>query len=173
MSQNTMAVCDHVHPVSVLKGTLIEGAISFSERVGQAFLEAKNIGGDYISAVCKASRGKFVAKGIIRSNEWYTEAGYTFGTMEIESDADIYRIWYQNENIIMWKNDAYFCTVPDLICVFNDRDREPQLNPNAEKSCEVSIVALPSPKEWTSKRGLEIFGPRSFAHDVDWVPFCE
>ena len=172
VSQNTIAVCDHVHPVSALRGMLIDGAISYAERVGRAFLRTRASGGDCVSAVCRESGGKFVTKGEILSNEWYTEAGYTFGTMEIGSGEDIYRIWYQNENIIMWKNGAYFCTVPDLICVFNDRDAEPQLNPYAEKGCRVSVAVLPAPKEWTTERGLNVFGPRSFGHDIDWTPFC-
>ena len=113
-----------------------------------------------------------MAKGRVLSNKWHTDAGFTFGTMEIESGADIYRIWYKNENIIMWKNGAYFCTVPDLICVFNDREGEPQLNPHAEEGCDVSIAVLPAAKEWTTARGLEVLGPRSFGHDVGWTPFC-
>jgi DUF917 family protein len=172
VSQNSIAVCDHVQPASVLKEALIVGAISYSERIGEAFLETKSAQGDYAAAVCKEAGGKFIAKGKVKSNEWRTESGYTFGTMEIESGADIYRIWYQNENIIMWKNSEYFCTVPDLICVFNDRDKMPQLNPYAEAGCDVSIVILPAPKEWTTPRGLEVFGPRSFGHNIDWLPFC-
>ncbi len=171
-SQNTMAVCDHLHPVSMLKDALIDRAISYSEKIGKAFLESKAAGASYTEAVVKAGGGKFIAGGKIISNDWYTEGGYTFGTMEVESGSDIYRIWYQNENIIMWKNGEYFCTVPDLICMFNDREKMPQLNPYAEVGCPVSIIALPAPEMWTTPRGLEVFGPRSFGYDVEWTPFC-
>ena len=34
-------------------------------------------------------------------------------------------------------------------------------------------VVLPAAKEWTTPRGLEVFGPRSFGHDVDYLPYCE
>ena len=34
------------------------------------------------------------------------------------------------------------------------------------------LAALPAPAEWTTERGLEVFGPRSFGFDVDYVPYC-
>jgi DUF917 family protein len=117
--------------------------------------------------------GKFVAEGTVVKNDWYTEAGFTYGTMEIKSGEDLYRIWYQNENIIMWKNGEYFATVPDLICVFNNEERMPQLNPHAQAGSSASIIVLPAPAEWTTVRGLEVFGPKSFGHDVEYVPFCK
>ncbi len=172
-SQNTMAVCDHVHPVSMLKDALILDAISYAQRVGKAFRLAKEEGACCAKAVADVTGGKLVADGVVASNEWYTEGGYTFGTMEIKSGEDVYRIWYQNENIIMWKNGSYFVTVPDLICVINNEEKMPQLNPFAKVGCPVSIVVLPAAKEWTTPRGLEVFGPRSFGHDVDYLPYCE
>ena len=33
-------------------------------------------------------------------------------------------------------------------------------------------VGLPAPAAWTTQRGLEVFGPRSFGYDVDYTPFC-
>lgn len=171
-SQNTMAVCDHVHPASSLKEALILGAISRAEHVGKAFRMAKEQGENYAKAVVDEAGGRYVADGVILKNEWYTEGGYTVGTMEIKSNEDIYRIWYKNENIIMWKNEKYFVTVPDLICVFNNEEKMPQLNPYAKKGCPVSIIVLPAAKEWTTQRGIDVFGPKSFGYDVEYLPFC-
>lgn len=174
VSQNTLAVFDHVHPVSVLRNALIPGAISYAERIGKSFREAVDAGEDYAAKVAKEAKGRFVCRGTVKKNDWYTEAGFTFGTMEIEStEGDLYRIWYQNENIIMWKNGKYFATVPDLICVFNEEEKMPQLNPFAKKGCAVSIIVIPAAKEWTTERGLEVLGPKSFGHDVEYVPFCK
>ena len=64
-------------------------------------------------------------------------------------------------------------TVPDLICMFNMDEDMPQLNPYAKVGENVKVIALPAPEEWTTKRGLEVFGPRSFGYDMDYKPFCE
>ena len=54
--------------------------------------------------------------------------------------------------------------------MFNDDAKEPQLNPYAQEGEAVSVIILPAPKEWTTEKGLEVFGPRSFGYDVDWKP---
>ena len=82
------------------------------------------------------------------------------------------KIWYQNENIISWLDGRYAATVPDLICMFNRREQMPQLNPYAKAGDPMSLVVLPAPAEWRTKRGLEVFGPKSFGYDTDYVPFC-
>ena len=48
----------------------------------------------------------------------------------------------------------------------------PQLNPYAREGENVAVIALPAPAAWTTQRGLEVFGPRSFGYDVDYTPFC-
>ena len=81
-------------------------------------------------------------------------------------------IWYQNENIISWLDGEYFVTVPDLICVFNQDEQMPQLNPYAKVGEHVAVTALPAPAEWKTERGLEVFGPKSFGYDVEYAPYC-
>ena len=81
------------------------------------------------------------------------------------------RIWYQNENIVAWLDDKIWITVPDLICLFDDNDQLPLLNPYGDAGTPVSVICLPAPSAWTSDRGLELFGPRFFGFDVDYQPF--
>lgn len=71
-----------------------------------------------------------------------------------------------------WLDGEPYVTVPDLICVFNLDEGMPQINPDAEIGEHAAVVALPAPEEWTTPRGLEVFGPRSFGFDVDYKPFC-
>lgn len=176
VSQNMIAVMDHVNTAAVLKNAIIKGAISNAEKIGKAFLAAKAAGGDYVGDVTRAGGGKKMFGGTIGTNSWETRDGYTFGTMTVEGKGEwtghTLKIWYQNENIISWLDDKYYVTVPDLICVFNDDEKLPQMNPYAQGGTNVSVIALPAPAEWTTPRGLEVFGPRSFGHQVNWKPFC-
>lgn len=176
VSQNTIAVMDHVNTAAVLKDAVIRGAISYAEAIGKAFRTAKASGGDYVSAVTEAGKGKLMFKGTVVQSGYETRDGYTFGDTVIEGTGEhaghTLHIWYQNENIISWLDDQYFVTVPDLICVFDLDAAEPQLNPYARVGEQVAVTALPAPAEWTTQRGLEVFGPRSFGHDVDYTPYC-
>ena len=176
VSQNTVAVVDHVNTAEVLKNAVIRGAISHSEAIGKAFLTAKAEGRDFVSAVIEAGKGKPVFSGVVTRSAFETRDGFTFGDTVIsgtgEYEGHTLHIWYQNENIISWLDDKFFVTVPDLICVFDLDEKMPQLNPYAREGENVSVICLPAPAEWTTQRGLEVFGPRSFGYDVDYVPYC-
>lgn len=176
VSQNTIAVMDHVNTAQVLKNAVIRGAISHAEAIGRAFCSARAAGGDYVAAVTETGKGKLMFKGTVTRSGYETRDGYTYGDTVIVGAGDYaghtLHIWYQNENIISWLDDQYFVTVPDLICVFDLDAAEPQLNPYARVGGQVAVAALPAPAAWTTQRGLEVFGPRSFGHDVDYTPYC-
>lgn len=176
VSQNNIAVVDHINTAGVLKNTVINGAISHAWKLGETFRQAKEAGGDYAGAVARAGGGVKIFQGEIASNDWGTEDGFTIGTMVVSGAGEYagkeYKIWYQNENIITWMDGKYYATVPDLVCVFDDDNREPLLNPYGEKGKKVSIIVLPAPAEWRTARGLEVFGPKSFGYDIEWKPFC-
>lgn len=116
-------------------------------------------------------------EGTVTESGYETRDGYTYGNTVIAGTGayagHTLRIWYQNENIISWLDGEFFVTVPDLICVFDLDNNLPQLNPFARVGEHVAVTALPAAKEWTTARGLEVFGPRSFGYDVDYRPYCE
>jgi len=176
VSRNSIAVMDHVNTVSVLKHALILGAISHAEKVGHAFRTARAAGGDYVQAAMEAGGGRPLFEGTVTESSYKTEGGYTLGHTVLAGTGDWsgheLKIWYQNENIISWLDGRYAATVPDLICMFNRREQMPQLNPYAKAGDPMSLVVLPAPAEWRTKRGLEVFGPKSFGYDTDYVPFC-
>lgn len=176
VSRNTIAVMDHVNTADVLKDAVIQGAISYAEAVGRAFRQAKAEGGDYVKAVAETGRGKLMFEGAVTESGYETRDGYTFGDTVLQGsgayEGHTLHIWYQNENIISWLDGQYYVTVPDLICMFNLDEAMPQLNPYAKVGEKAAVIALPAPREWTTPRGLEVFGPRSFGHDVDYRPYC-
>lgn len=176
VSQNIIAVMDHVNTAQVLKDAVIRGAISQAEAIGKAFLTAKAAGEDFAAAVAQAGQGKAMFQGVVTKSAFETRDGYTFGDTEIRGtgayEGHTLRVWYQNENIISWLDGEFYVTVPDLICLFDLDEQMPQLNPYAREGENVAVVALPAPKEWTTQRGLDVFGPRSFGYDVDYTPFC-
>ena len=176
VSRNTISVIDHVNTVSVLKDAVIRGAITYAEKIGKAFRETKAAGGDYVKSVIEAGAGKLMFRGVVTESSFETKDGYTFGNTVLEGEEEFaghtLRIWYQNENIISWLDGKPYVTVPDLICFFNLDEAMPQLNPYAKVGEKAALAALPAPIEWTTERGLEVFGPRSFGYDIDYIPFC-
>ena len=174
VSKNTIAVVDHLNTASVLKNAVIRGAISYAWKIGRAFTAAREANGDAAEAVIMSGEGVKLFCGSVKSNQWGTEKGFTVGEVVITGSGEYtgqeYKIWYKNENIIAWRDGAFDATVPDLICAMEMDKKEPILNPYFEEGMNIMIYALPAPKEWTTQRGLQVFGPRSFGYDTDWTP---
>ena len=175
VSQNHIAVVDHVNTAAVLKNAVIRGAITQSMKVGEAYRKAKAAGEDYALAAARAGGGKLVFRGVVKFHEWGTEGGYTVGTRILEGTGEhaghTLKIWYQNENIVAWLDDQPWIMAPDLICLFSEDEALPQLNPYGEAGTRQSVIVLPAPADWTTPRGLELFSPRFFGFDMDYVPF--
>ncbi|QAT61751.1 DUF917 domain-containing protein [Acidilutibacter cellobiosedens] len=175
VSQNSIAVVDHVEPTKTLKKAVIRGAITNALKIGRAYRTAKENNEDISEKIADSGKGKVIFKGCIFSNDWDTLEGFTVGTLTIkgsgEYNNDEFKVWYKNENIITWRNGKYDAVVPDLICIFNEDEKEPLLNPYGKEGMKVSVIVLPAPKEWTTEKGLKTFGPRHFGHDIDWKPY--
>ncbi len=176
VSKNTIAVVDHINTAAVIKNSVIRGAISYAWKIGKAFNSAKIEGYNVADAVIKAGDGVKLFSGRVVKNEWDTVKGFTIGEVIIKGEDEYkgheYKMWYKNENIIAWRDGKFDATVPDLICAMDMESREPILNPHFNEGMNVVIYALPAPTEWTTERGLEVFGPRSFGFDTDWLsPF--
>lgn len=171
VSQNNIGVADHPMRGKILKKSVIPGAISMALRIGQILRQSRADGENPVQSIVNTFDGRFLFSGQVDRVTWDTVGGYTEGDVFLrgtgEYEGQTYRIWFQNENIISWRNDAVDVCVPDLICIM-DAGGMPVTNPNMKEGQPVSVFALPAPELWKSERGLELFGPRSFGFDVEY-----
>lgn len=174
VSKNSIGVVDHPAKARDLKKAVIPNAISYALKIGQSYRQAKEAGENPAQKVAEVGEGILRFRGRVKEFDWKTEAGFTIGNTILEGidtyQGDEYKIWFKNENIISWLNGTIDMTVPDLICIFNEKTKEPVTNPYFEKGMEVAVVVLPAPEEWTTERGLEVFGPKSFGYMVEYNP---
>jgi DUF917 family protein len=181
-SGNSVGVVDHPATAAQMRGKVIDGAISYALKIGQTLrgalgahgaLDARGAGEDISSAaaqaIAKAAGGKVLFRGAVSAFEWETRDGFTYGDITVTNGSDEYKIWFKNENIISWLNGEIHVTVPDLICIL-DSGANPVQNPFIAIDENVTVFALPAPREWATKRGLEVFGPRHFGFDADYRP---
>lgn len=175
-SGNKIGVADHAITGKQLRGAIIPDALSYTLKLGEALRKAKENGEDVAEKVCEAGNGKVLFRGIVK--EWKVEetGGFIFGDTVLEGtgayEGHEYKFWYKNEHLVSYLDGEVDITVPDLICVV-DKDGTPVTNPNYENGMELTVFALPAPEIWKTERGLEVFGPRSFGFDFDYVPFNE
>lgn len=175
-SGNKIGVADHPITGDILPEVIIPNALSYTLKIGEALRRAGEAGEDAAEKVCEAGGGKLLFRGAV--SRWNVEetGGFIIGETELaglgEYEGETYKVWYKNENIVSYRNGRVDVSVPDLICMLH-ADGTPFTNPNYEDGMELVVFALPSPEIWKTPRGLEVFGPRSFGFDFDYVPFDE
>lgn len=175
-SSNRIGVADHPVTGKVLRDSVIPGALSYTMKLGEALRNARENGEDVAEKVCQAGGGKILFRGIVK--DWKVEetGGFIYGDTTMDGTGEYegheYKVWYKNEHLISYLDGKVDVSAPDLICVV-DKNGGPVTNPNYENGMELTVFVLPAPEIWKTERGLEVFGPRSFGFDFDYVPFNE
>lgn len=171
-SNGTVGMTDHPIKGSALRTSVIPGALSHAGRVGRAFREAGEQGRDPIEAILKAAEGVLLFRGrVTKDTGWKLEDGFTLGDIileGIEGDAGHKaRVWYKNENMVMWVDDEVRLTCPDLICTVENKTGRPVTNPNCTEGMELCVFGAPCHELWKTERGLEILNPGFFGFDME------
>lgn len=169
-SYGEMAEAAYLMTGKELKTILVPRTLSGAYRVGKAMRQAE----DVLVAAAAAAGGKVIGQGIIRHLETKDQGGYFWGTYEIQGDDDrIYKIWFKNENHILWIDDTPSVTSPDLISLIDLKEKTPLLNSHLENGKNVGIVVTPAYDFYHEEKSIESFGPRYFGFDFDYIPFSE
>jgi hypothetical protein len=171
-SFNEISVVDHIGNWEVLREALIPHTISLCLRYGQVARQSQKENINLAMTLVKEFQGYFLFKGIVSAVSWEVKDGFTYGDLHVdgcdEFQGDTFKLWIQNENIISWKNDEIYVTVPDSINIIDNTKNMPLLNPNAKVGDNISIFALKSFDEWRTEKGMEVFGPKFFGFDIEY-----
>jgi DUF917 family protein len=174
ISRNDIAAIDHALPIEQIKDAVIHGTISKSLKLGQATRFAKENNENVANAIAKEGRGFVAFEGKVTDFDFRTEDGFTLGEVMLKGTGkfsnDQYHITVKNENMVARLNDEVHVTIPDLICCIDIEKGTPITNPNYENGMQVSVIILPAPKEFTTEKGLSVFGPAYAGVDVEYQP---
>ncbi len=175
-SDNLISVVDHPAKGSVYRESVIVGAHTYALEIGETLRMAKAEGKEVPVEIANKFEGKVLFKGEVTAAPWEMRDGFIFGDIiakgEDEYEGEEYRIWFQNENLMSYRNGKVDVTCPDLICAF-DGDGNPITNPDTKVGTKMTVIALPAPEIWKTKEGLECFGPKYFGFDVEYTPFTK
>lgn len=174
VSENMVGVCDHPASVQELRESAILNTISQAADLGRARREAIEVRENPITAITEIGHGFLRFQGAVERHDWEVRSGFTVGEIELTGiehyAGEKYRIQYKNENIIAWRGDKVDMTVPDLICVLDNRTGMPITNPNCGQGKTVAVIGFPAPEKWRSPEGLAVFGPSFFGYDEEYIP---
>ncbi|MEB3859714.1 MAG: DUF917 domain-containing protein [Desulfurococcales archaeon] len=156
-----------------LEEVLVRDTISLSLNLGRSVFEARRRGEDPVKAAARVLDGWVIFRGIVDSYSWRDEGGFLIGESLVRGigkwNGLSLRTWIKNEHIMAWAGESPIVMPPDLV-TFLDPNGGPVLNSDMKEGDEVYVLAARAPEIWRTEKGLELFGPRHFGFDYDYVP---
>jgi DUF917 family protein len=160
----------------VKRGT-IRGAVSEAMLFGKTVREAHVQGRDPIEALVKVANGYKLFQGRVSKAEPRGERGFNWEDAELEGvgpyKGHTYKIFVKNENIISWLDGKPDVLPPDLIYNLDPKTGDAITSPRLGGypiGAEVVLVGRAASPMWRTPQGIELFGPRHFGFDLDFVP---
>jgi len=159
-----------------LKKYIVVDTLTKSYEVGKAIREARESGGDIITSIEKAAKGKCFFKGIVKKVDWVDQDGYMIGTTYVSGKGEYagkeLSVWFKNENHMAKLDGEIKITSPDSIEIVEISTGEPVTNTLMKAGLEVAVFAMRS--EWLrSEAGIASLGPEHFGITAEYVPVEE
>ncbi|WP_273846753.1 DUF917 domain-containing protein [Rubrobacter calidifluminis] len=162
------------------KRTAVRGTISMGIALGQAVVGARKAGVHPIEAVCAATRHTIYGQGIplfegkVVDVERRTRAGFAVGQAVMsglgECRGSQFTVRFQNENLVALRDGEIVASVPDLICLLDSEKATAVTTERLRYGQRITAVGIPTPEMMRTREALDVWGPRAFGYDVDFVP---
>lgn len=155
-------------------GTLVKGSLTLAMRIGRAVREAKTAGNDAIEAARLAGDGYKLFEGRVGQSTWADSEGFLVGDVVIqgtgESAGQTLLLDYKNEHLVAKRDGKVIATCPDLITMIDRATADGINNPDFVAGQEVVILGFRCHPIWRTQAGLDVFEPRYFGYDEDYIP---
>ncbi|KIN05893.1 hypothetical protein OIDMADRAFT_176029 [Oidiodendron maius Zn] len=170
--------------------TLPPNSFSFAWTIGRSIALSRSLKLDPITTLLASHSGVLLFTGKITSVNRYVAKGFTRGNVLLDEisredpsniadraqEAGEPRralVEFENENLNVvlkekGKEDRLVAICPDLITFLDLANGAPLGVADYKYGMRISIIALRSPPEWLTGKGLEVGGPRAFGLDIDY-----
>ena len=170
------AVVDTPLTIEQAGKAMVKDTLTLCYELGKNVRAAREKGEDPVKAIVDTLGGWKIFEGEVEKYTWKDEGGFLVGETLLKGtgkwSGHTLKTWIKNEHIIAWLDDKPIVMPPDLIMFVLD-DGEPVTNTDLKEGYKVNVLAAKAPEMWRTPKGLELFGPRHFGFDYDYVPVEE
>lgn len=157
-----------------LKKACVKGTVSLSMRIGQAIRSARQKGENPIEDVVRVMGSKVLFKGKIVDLLRRTTGGFSRGEAKFQGIDDysgqMFKIEFQNENLVAIRDGKVVASVPDLISVLDSESGLPITTEGLRYGNRAVVIGSPCNEVWRTPKALELVGPKYFGYDVEYNP---
>lgn len=164
-----------------VKQAAVRDTLSLAQEIGRVLREARHTHVDPFAALTAhlaktADRfGTVLATGKVVDVERVIEGGWTIGKVTIETfgtRASV-QVHFRNENLHATSDGKTIAIVPDLITIMDAETGAPINTEAVRYGQRVTVYGMATPPIMRSAAALNVFGPRNFGIDEDWIPIEE
>lgn len=157
-----------------LKKACVKGTVSLSMRIGQAIRSARQKGENPIEDVVRVMGSKVLFKGKIVDLLRRTTGGFSRGEAKFQGIDDysgqMFKIEFQNENLVAIRDGKVVASVPDLISVLDSESGLPITTEGLRYGNRAVVIGSPCNEVWRTPKALELVGPKYFGYVVEYNP---
>jgi DUF917 family protein len=140
--------------------------------LGRTVQAARRAHADPIAAILAAEQGKLLFRGKVQDVARRTTEGFLRGTATLDGLDDdrgaTFKLAFQNEWAVGWRDEQPCVMTPDLICVLDTVTGDAVGTETLRYGQRVTVIALPAPPILLTPKGLEHVGPRAFGYDLEF-----
>jgi len=162
---------------SEVKRGVIKGALSQAIMFGKTARESVAQGKDPVAALVTASHGFKLFQGTVTKADMKGERGFTWWDVELAGTGPYaghtYKVFVKNENIVSWLDGVPDAMSPDTIQDLDPKTGDAHFGGGLggyKVGAEVAMIGYETSPMWRTPKGIEVFGPRHFGYDFDYVP---
>ncbi len=176
VSGGHVAVVDSPMTMADAGKCVVQGTVSKCLELGKVRREAVSQKKDPVEEVAlRLDNGRKIFEGEVYDYKWKDERGFLFGDVAVKGTGRFtgrtLRSWIMNEHIMCWIDDKPAVMPPDLFMFLEPETGLGITNDRLHEGMQVSVLGVSIDRVWRKPRGLELFGPRRFGLDYDYVPF--
>jgi len=135
----------------------VVNTLSSSIRMGTLLRKAV----DPVRAILTETNGSALFEGVVNNLNRETRAGFTWTTLTMEglrdSAGSTLQLKARNEFLAAFKNETLVATAPDIITAVSSETGKCVPAEKITKDSRLTVLAIPAPKQWRSRRGLELW----------------
>ena len=156
---------------------LVGKSLTQALEIGRTIESARRSGSNPVTAAAEALEGRLLFEGIVRDIQFVDRFGYMDGTAYVEGErsfsGETARVWFRNENHVLWRGNEVRATSPDLIVLVLTADATPTTNARLRPGDSVSIIAAPCDPQYLKQPLFDLTEPRHYGLDVEYVALRE
>jgi uncharacterized protein len=176
VSGGHVAVVDTPLSMTKARECVVLGTISKCIEIGRSRREAVEQVKSPIEAITRKLRnGRKIFEGTVSEYAWKDEKGFLYGEAHVSGSGGYIgkklKSWIMNEHIMCWIDEKPAVMPPDLIMFVDPNSGLGITNDKLIKGTDVIVLGSSIDPVWRREKGLELFGPKHFGFDYEYVPF--